>query len=78
MKGQDNEERQRRIRNSFLKVFCSSDDGIIVLRELSRFAGADSAEFCNDPRKSDYLLGRRSVVLQIRNIINDKENDDGE
>ena len=52
-----------------LKVF-SSDDGVVVMRYLARFAHADDADFCNDPRKDAYLQGRRSVVLEIRNIMN--------
>lgn len=57
-----------------LKVF-SSDDGVVVLRYLAKFARADDADFCNDPRKDAYLQGRRSVVLEIRNIM--KEKNDG-
>ena len=63
------DDKQRRsVRESVLKVF-SSDDGVIVLRYLAAFARADEAEFCNDPRKDAYLQGRRSVVLEIRNIM---------
>ena len=69
------EEKQRRIRNSFLKVF-TSDDGEEVLRRLAEFSHADDAEFCNDPRKDAYLQGRRSVVLEIRKILKGKEMDD--
>lgn len=54
-----------------LKVF-SSDDGVVVMRYLARFARADDADFCNDPRKDAYLQGRRSVVLEIRNIMNQR------
>ena len=62
------------VRESMLKVF-SSDDGVIVMRYLAKFARADDADFCNDPRKDAYLQGRRSVVLEIRNIM--KEKNDG-
>ncbi|MBQ6352031.1 MAG: hypothetical protein IJJ28_02035 [Lentisphaeria bacterium] len=63
------DDRERRsVRESMLKVF-SSDDGVIVLRHLAEFAHADDADFCNDPLKDAYLQGRRSVVLEIRNIM---------
>lgn len=69
------EEKRRRLRNFFLNVF-SSDDGSIVLRYLSAFSHADDAEFCNDPRKDAYLQGRRSVVLEIRNILQERVDDE--
>lgn len=65
---------QQKIRGVFLKVF-SSGDGVIALRHLAEFARADSAEFCNDPRKDAYLQGRRSVVLEIRNIMKEKKDE---
>ena len=68
------EERKRRIRDSFLRVF-TSDDGVIVLRELAEFALADRADFCADQRKADYLQGRRSVVMEIRNQLKEKEDE---
>ena len=66
--------KQQKIRGAYLKVF-SSDDGAIVLQHLVEFARADSAEFCNDPRKDAYLQGRRSVVLEIRNIMKEKKDE---
>lgn len=66
----DDKQRQS-VRESVLKVF-SSDDGVIVMRYLAEFSRADEAEFCNDPRKDAYLQGRRSVVLEIRNIMKGK------
>lgn len=66
--------RQQKIRGAYLKVF-SSDDGATVLQHLAEFARADSAEFCNDPRKDAYLQGRRSVVLEIRNIMKEKKDE---
>ena len=67
------DDQRQKIRDSMLKVF-HSDDGVIVLRHLAEFAHADSADFCNDPRKDAYLQGRRSVVLEIRNIIKGERN----
>lgn len=69
------DDKQRRsVRESVLKVF-SSDDGVIVLRYLAEFARADEAEYCLDPRKDAYLQGRRSVVLEIRNMMKEKNNE---
>ena len=65
---------QEKIRESFLKVF-TSDDGVIVLRVLARFAHADDADFCVDARKSEYLQGRRSVVLEIRNFLKGEDDE---
>ena len=71
---EDHEESKRRIRNSFLRAF-SGDDGVIVLRELSQFTGADNADFICDSRKSDYMQGRRSVFLEIQNIIKERKDE---
>lgn len=57
------------IRMAVLRTF-HSDDGRITLQYLAEFAKADDADFCLDARKSEYLQGRRSVVLEIRKIIN--------
>ena len=57
---------------AFGLVFAS-DNGRIVLEYLAEFAHADDADFCNDPRKSEYIQGRRSVVLEIRKIIKEKK-----
>ena len=65
---------KQKIRESMLKVF-SSDDGVIVLRHLASFAHADDADYCQDPRKDAYLQGRRSVVLEIRNIMKEKKDE---
>lgn len=57
----------------FQKVFCS-DEGQKVLELLAEFARADEAEYCQDPRKDAYLQGRRSVIMEIRNTIKEKQN----
>ena len=57
-----------KLRTAFGFVF-SGDYAQIVLDHLAEFAHADEAEFCNDARKSEYLQGRRSVVLEIRKLI---------
>ena len=51
----------------------STDDGRVALAYLARFARADEAEFCADPRLSEYIQGRRSVVLEIRKVFNNPE-----
>lgn len=57
---------------AFKRLFAT-DDGAVVLRALTEYARADEAEFCSDPRKDAYLQGRRSVVLQIRKILEEKD-----
>ena len=47
----------------------SSDDGVIALRYLKNFAGVSSADFVADPRKADYMQGRRSVICEITNTL---------
>ena len=61
-------------RHCFQKVF-GSDEGILVLQSLVEFARADEAEYCQDPRKDAYMQGRRSVVLEIKNTIKEKNNE---
>lgn len=64
-----------KVRNCVKRVFAS-DEGAVVLEYLAEYAHADSAEYCNDPRKDAYLQGRRSVVLEIRRIIKEKMEDE--
>jgi len=66
------QERQNLIRNAFQTAF-DGEAGRIVLAELARFAGADQAPFCADPRMQEYMQGRRSVYCEIIRIINSKE-----
>ena len=61
----------------FQKVFLSGE-GKKVLEELAEFAHADDAEFCNDPRKDAYMQGRRSVIMEIRKVLKEEINEDGE
>lgn len=63
---------EKEMASCFRKVFLGCDEGKIVLQELARFAHADDADFCVDARKSEYLQGRRSVVLEIRKIMRDE------
>jgi hypothetical protein len=62
------EDIENKLRTAFGLVFAG-DYAKIVLDHLAEFAHADDADFCNDPRKSEYLQGRRSVVLEIRKLI---------
>ena len=57
---------------AFKRLFAT-DEGAVVLRVLGEFARADEAEFCSDPRKDAYLQGRRSVVLEIRKILEEQD-----
>lgn len=56
---------------AFKRLFATGD-GAVVLRVLAEYARADEAEFCSDPRKDAYLQGRRSVVLEIRKILEEQ------
>ena len=57
-----------RTKTAFGLTFAT-EHGKIVLEYLEKTFRADEAEFCNDVRKSDYIQGQRSVVLEIRKII---------
>lgn len=46
----------------------SSENGIIALAALERFAEADKADFIQNPRLMDYLQGRRSVICLIKEV----------
>lgn len=69
---QKRRERANLIRNAFQTAF-DGEAGRIVLAELAKFAGADQAPFCADPRMQEYMQGRRSVYCEIVKIINSKE-----
>lgn len=47
----------------------ATDHGRITLSYLEQFAHMDEDEFLPDPRKMDYLAGRRSVIREIKRII---------
>lgn len=47
----------------------STEAGMIALAALSRFAEADHADFIQNPRLMDYLQGRRSVICQIKEVL---------
>ena len=64
----DNTNTQECTALDFVQTF-NSDHGRKVLAYLADFAAADSADFINDIRKSDYIQGRRSVVLEIRSFL---------
>ena len=57
---------------NFIEVF-NTPAGRIVLKELVRFAEADNADFIADVRKSDYIQGRRSVVMEIKKHLSKGE-----
>lgn len=47
----------------------SGETGALALAALSRFAEADHADFIQNPRLMDYLQGRRSVICQIKEVL---------
>lgn len=61
-----------KVRCAMQRAF-STDDGRVALAYLAEFARADDADYCEDPRKSEYIQGRRSVVLEIRKVFNNPE-----
>jgi len=65
---------EEKVRNCMKRIF-STDEGAVVLAHLAEFAYADSADYCGDPRKDAYLQGRRSVVLEIRKIMKEKDDE---
>ena len=62
------EEHIQHLKFCAAKIF-KCDEGVTFLRELEEFTRVDEAEFCSDPRKSEYLQGRRSVMLHIRKFL---------
>ena len=58
-----------RNRHHYRSTF-ESNSGTYVLEDLSKFARLNDDLFRDDPRKTDYLCGQRSVVLRIVNIMN--------
>ena len=57
------------------KLFCrifQEGAGEIVLAELKKFARYDDGQFIPDPRLEAYINGRRSVISEIINTMEDK------
>ena len=61
-------ENWRKIKIAFLNCF-KTENGEIVLDQLSKFCKENDDGFCNDERLSCYNQGRRSVILEIRKIL---------
>ena len=59
---------RRERKQLFCQVFSSSA-GAIVLAELEKFAKANEANFVLDPRLETYLSGRRSVICEIKQTM---------
>lgn len=59
---------RRERKQLFCQVFSSSA-GAIVLAELEKFAKANEANFVPDPRLETYLSGRRSVICEIKQTM---------
>lgn len=64
-----------RLRNACMRIF-HSEDGRLLMDYLVKYARADEADFCDDARKAAYLLGQKSVIFEIRNIMKEKKTDE--
>lgn len=58
----------RKIKIAFRNCF-KNENGEIVLNQLSNFCNEYDDGFCYDERLSCYNQGRRSVILEIRKIL---------
>lgn len=67
--------KKRKIRSSFLKVF-ESEEGKAVLEELKEFCKWNDCGLAATEALNAYVLGRRSVVCEIMNIIEGKDEED--
>lgn len=64
------EEKEKR------ELFCrtfQNGAGEIVLDELKKFARYDDGQFIPDPGMAAYINGRRSVICEIINCMEDKK-----
>ena len=59
---------KREKKQLFCKVF-TSEAGQLVLAELEKFTKSNEANFIPDPRLESYISGRRSVICEIKHII---------
>lgn len=58
-----------KVKTSFDKVF-SSEDGQVVLTEISGIVMGDLLKYEQDPHRLYYKEGQRSILLMILNIMN--------
>ena len=54
------------------KRLISTDDGVIVLEDLERRAFVRSSAFHHDPFQHAHNEGRRSLVLHIKSMCDEK------
>ena len=59
-------------REMFCRTF-NSESGRIVLDILKDYAHYQDGAFYHDARLQDYMQGRRSVVCEILNILEEQE-----
>jgi hypothetical protein len=77
MRQRNNENRQRvaeRLRRAeaYRELFMSTL-GDLVIGDLEKVCFSDQTTFDDNPHKTAYNEGRRSVLLHIRNLLSDDE-----
>lgn len=58
---------------SLFRRLFETPEGAAVLHELEIFAQMNDAEYIADANLAAYLQGRRSVVCEIRKILQEKK-----
>lgn len=53
----------------FVDGNSTADDRKIVMDDLKNFCREDRSTYTADPRKSDFLAGRREVILRVNDHI---------
>lgn len=61
-------------REMFCRTF-NSESGRIVLEYLKKYVHFQDGAFYHDARLQDFMQGRRSVVCEILNTLEEKEDD---
>jgi len=70
----ENEQRRRRLAAAYRNIF-SSEEGLMVLRDIEMFCGQNASSVRDvpiDPYKVCYLEGARRVWLRINALMNMK------
>ena len=65
----------KKVKSCLLKIF-TSEDGKVVLDYLKEFSHWYDCGLATTEALNAYVLGRRSVVCEIENVIDGKEEDD--
>jgi len=75
----ENEKARQALIHAY-KRFSGTDDGKVILEDLSKFCGQYNScmnEQSPDAFQTFIMLGKRRVFLRIHGMINKKENEDG-